>query len=88
MAVRGPTISCAFLFPMASAVCPICNTETGEQGRAGIFGSDFWTTLLAIASLFPVLLLAIAAYHFEWLKVGRHFEKQPMTPAPKNPISP
>lgn len=89
MAVRSLTIAGATLFPLVAAACPICNTETGELVRAGIFGNDFWTTLLVVASPFPVLLLAIAAYHFDWLKVGRHSESQPTpTSDPNNPTAP
>jgi len=66
------TTTCLILFPFVAPACPICDTETGEQVRAGIFGGDFWSTLLVVASPFPVLLVAIAAYHFDWLKLGSH----------------
>ena len=55
-----------WLVPLMAAACPICDTETGQQVRSGIFGDDFWMTLAAVAAPFPVLLLAIAAYHFDW----------------------
>ena len=45
---------------------PFVAPETGQQVRAGIFNDEFWSTLLVVASPFPVLLLAIAAYHFGW----------------------
>jgi len=51
-------------FPALASACTVCDSETGQQIRAGIFGEDFWTTLLAVASPFPVLLLGIAAYHY------------------------
>ncbi len=57
---------CAGLWPRMAAACPICNTETGRQVRLGIFNDSFWSTLLAVVSPFPVLLLAIAAYRFGW----------------------
>ncbi len=89
LAVPSLTMAVAALLLSAADACPFCNTETGKQVRAGIFASDFWTTFLVVASPFPVLLLAIAAYHFDWLKVGRHSETQP-TPAstPSNPTAP
>jgi hypothetical protein len=58
------------LLPLVAGACPICNTETGQQVRAGIFDDNFWSTLLIVISPFPVLLLAIAAYHFDWLSFG------------------
>ncbi len=54
----------AFLLPMAASACPLCNTETGQQVRAGIFGEDFWPTMLTVLSPFPVLLIVLAAMHF------------------------
>ena len=44
--------------------CPICDTETGQQVRAGIFDESFWGTLIAVIAPFPVLILVITAYHF------------------------
>lgn len=52
------------LLPVAASACPLCNTETGQQVRAGIFGNDFWPTLLTVLSPFPVLLILLAAMHF------------------------
>ena len=52
-----------FICATASA-CTVCDTTTGQQVRAGIFGDDFWSTLVAVASPFPVLLIVIGAYHF------------------------
>ena len=49
-----------------AGACPICNTGTGRQVRAGIFGDDFGRTLLAVALPFPVLLAVVAAIHFGW----------------------
>lgn len=60
-----------WLFPLVASACPICNTATGQQVRAGIFGNDFWSTLLVVVSPFPVLLLALAAYQYDWLRLGK-----------------
>ena len=60
-----------WLFPLVASACPICNTATGQQVRAGIFGNDFWSTLLVVISPFPVLLLALAAYQYDWLRFGK-----------------
>ena len=39
--------------------CPICDTPTGEQVRAGIFGAGFLSTLLTVLLPFPILLVAV-----------------------------
>ena len=63
--MKRPGIMLASLVaPSLTFACTICDTETGERVGAGIFGSDFCTTLLAVVSPFPVLLLALAAIHF------------------------
>lgn len=87
--VRSLVIACAALFPLVAVACPLCNTETGKQVRDGIFGNDFWTTPLIVASPFPILLLATAAYHFDWLKVAHRLESgHTPTAAPNNPTAP
>ena len=59
-----PGMSAALLLlPSLTVACTVCNTDTGQQVRGGIFGDDFWSTLLAVASPFPILLLALAAIH-------------------------
>lgn len=70
LAIGGFIALSANLLPAVASACPICNTPTGQQVRAGIFGNDFWTTLLIVVSPFPILLLAIAAYHFDWPPFG------------------
>jgi len=68
--LRFVAASGIWLFPLAASACPICNTETGQQVRAGIFGNDFWSTLLDVISPFPVLLLILAAYQYGWPRFG------------------
>ena len=60
---RGSLAAFFCLLPATVGACVVCDSETGEQVRAGLFNEDFWPTLLAIASPFPVLLVAIAAIH-------------------------
>ena len=79
---------CAWLLPLAVTACPICNTETGQQVRAGIFGDDFWSTLLVVVSPFPVLLLVIAAYHFGWPRTMRPSTNDADISAFQNPTKP
>jgi hypothetical protein len=57
--------------PAVMLACPICSSPTGQQVRKGIFGDDFWGTLLVVVSPFPVLLLCIAAYYYGLPKFGR-----------------
>jgi hypothetical protein len=44
--------------------CTVCDSETGQQVRARIFGSEFVPTLAAVMSPFPVLLLVVGLLHF------------------------
>jgi hypothetical protein len=46
--------------------CPVCDTGTGRQVRAGILDENFGRTLLAVALPFPVLLAVVAVVHFGW----------------------
>ena len=50
--------------PRLAAACTVCDSELGQQVRAGIFAENFWSTLLAIVAPFPLLLGAIAAVQF------------------------
>jgi hypothetical protein len=49
-----------------TGACPVCDTGTGRQVRAGIFDDNFGRTLLAVAVPFPILLAVVAAIHFGW----------------------
>ena len=44
--------------------CPVCDTGTGEQVRAGIVGGDLGWGLLATLLPFAVVLGVAAAIHF------------------------
>lgn len=72
--------------PAWASACPLCDSETGKQVRAGIFGDDFWSTLLVVVSPFPVLLLALAAYQYDWLRFGQSkATKDQSEPTPVKP---
>lgn len=45
--------------PATLSACPVCDTATGREVRAGIFGGDFFPTLFAILAPFPVLLVLV-----------------------------
>lgn len=71
---RCAATATAFLLslPALTCACPLCDTQTGRQVREGIFGDDFWSTLLVVTSPFPVLLLTLAAYQYDWLRLGKN----------------
>ncbi|MDQ3621418.1 MAG: hypothetical protein M3463_02885 [Verrucomicrobiota bacterium] len=83
---RSMALLAAAAVPLAASACPLCDTPTGEQVRAGIFNQDFAMTLLAVLSPFPVLLLVLAAMHFGLPRFGKrasttHSGNQPATGA-------
>jgi hypothetical protein len=43
--------------------CPLCESETGERVRAGIFDADFGRHLLVTSLPFPVLIGIVALIH-------------------------
>jgi hypothetical protein len=49
----------AFLF-----ACTVCDSDLGQQVRAGIFADDFYLKLAAVLAPFPLLLLAVGGVHF------------------------
>jgi hypothetical protein len=54
-----------------ASACPVCDSDTGQQVRAGLFGDEFGRNLLATALPFPILLGVVAAIHFGWPRWGR-----------------
>ena len=62
---RGRALGLVLLLSIISAsACTVCDSEKGQQVRVGIFGDEFWTTLVGVIAPFPVLLIVIAAYHY------------------------
>ena len=55
----------------AAEACPVCDTTTGQQVRAGIFDHDFGMTLLTVLAPFPVLVFVLAAMHFGLPRFGK-----------------
>ena len=63
--MRTP-IAVLFFTALTASACPVCNTETGQEVRAGIFNENFTSTLAATMAPLPVLLASMfAAVH--WL---------------------
>ena len=57
LAVQAATAS-------TSTACPVCDTGTGEQVRAGILDENFGSTLMTVLLPFPILLGVVAMIHF------------------------
>ena len=49
---------------VSASACIVCDSETGQQVRAGVFDEGFWSTLAAVIAPFPVFIIAIALYNF------------------------
>lgn len=44
--------------------CPLCESSTGQQVRAGIFNADFGSHLVSLLLPFPVLVGIVALIYF------------------------
>jgi hypothetical protein len=64
--MRGMLVAAHFVFAASAVACPICNTGTGDQVRAGILDENLGSTLLAVLLPFPILLSLVALIHVGW----------------------
>lgn len=63
--VRSALVVVLFLVCVSPAgSCPVCQSETGQRVRAGLFNDDFVSNLVQTLLPFPVLLGIIALIHF------------------------
>ncbi len=46
--------------------CPLCESESGERVRAGIFNADFGYNIAVTVLPFSVFLAIVALIHFGW----------------------
>ena len=53
------------------SACPVCNSATGNDVRAGIFGDDFGRNLLAVVLPFVAVAGVAAVVHFGLPARGR-----------------
>jgi hypothetical protein len=55
------------------SACPLCESETGQKVRAGIFNDDFGFNLIVTFLPFPVLIAIVVLIHYgiPWGKGGR-----------------
>ena len=44
----------------SASACTVCDSEVGEQLRAGIFDRNFWANLLSVVAPFPCVLFGVA----------------------------
>ena len=56
----------AFILAPAASACPVCDSGTGEQVRAGIIDGQFGANLLATLLPFAVVLGVAAVVHSGW----------------------
>ena len=75
--MRSNAVCAAVWIAVQSAVvsslsaCPVCDTGTGEQVRAGIMDQNFGRTLIAVLLPFPILLGVVAMIHYGWPSARR-----------------
>ena len=56
----------AVLLSASSALaCPFCESETGQQVKAGIFNDQFWGNVMLTGLPFPILLAIVALIYFD-----------------------
>jgi hypothetical protein len=60
--VTMPAILWSALAPILA--CPVCDTGTGREVRAGILGGDLVVTLLAVTLPFTLVAAVVAFVHF------------------------
>ena len=49
----------------SAAACPFCESETGQQVKAGIFNDQFWGNVLLTLIPFPILVAIVALIYFD-----------------------
>jgi hypothetical protein len=54
----------SWLFEPSAYTCPICDTGTGRQVRAGLFDGHFARNAAAILLPFPIFAGVVALLHF------------------------
>jgi hypothetical protein len=50
----------------SARACPLCESETGERVRAGIFDADFGYNLFATVLPFSASLAIVTSIHYGW----------------------
>lgn len=74
--MRLSCLSAVVLTAAAPALaCPICDTGTGQQVRAGILDDQFAFNLVATLLPFPILIGIVAVIHFGG-RIGRRRGKR------------
>jgi hypothetical protein len=84
--IRTTALFATFLLPASPVwACPLCESETGERVRAGIFAADFGYHLAVTLLPFPVFLGITALIHFgvPWGKVGPRRLTPPVAGGPQ-----
>jgi hypothetical protein len=70
--------------------CPLCESETGERVRAGIFNAEFGYNLLVTLLPFSVLLAIVALIHFglPWANDPHRGDPAPRLTENETPVRP
>lgn len=50
--------------------CPLCDSETAEETRAGILNDEFFPTLFAGILPFVIVAGIALAVHIDWSRIG------------------
>lgn len=66
----------------SATACPYCETETGQQVRAGIFNDQFWSNVtVTLLPLFVLLgIVALIYFDLSWLRPKTHGEENSTAP--------
>jgi hypothetical protein len=54
-------IAAAVLDALPAMACTLCHSRTAQDVRTAIFGPDFWSNVVAISTVIPVLVIAVLA---------------------------
>lgn len=67
-------------FATTALACPVCDSDTGQEVRDGIFNEDFLTDAAAVLLPVPVLIGIVMAIHYGLPFAWRRREKPSASP--------
>jgi hypothetical protein len=68
--------------PAIVSACTVCDSDSGEQVRAGIFSDDFWSTMLAVLAPFVATLSAGTLLQFALFRDAKPTPPKTSAPSP------
>ena len=82
----GWCVVAVLLSASSTLACPFCESETGQQVKAGIFNDQFWNNVtLTLLPLF-ILLGIVALIYFDLSWLWRKAQREANSPAPQAPL--